>query len=98
MPINESGWLSKGYALGQGSRHAATVRQIESIVSKIKSECSHGRQIEETNAKLDSLFEAVTDLAQSLKLAAELSRSNINVAIASNLLEDDIRNLVGKRK
>ena len=95
-PINESSWLSKGYALGQGNRHATTVRQLDSLINKIKTECNSGRQEEDTTEKLNSLFEAVADMAQGFKLFAELSRANINVSIASNLLEDDLRTLIVK--
>jgi hypothetical protein len=35
-------------------------------------------------------------MAQGFKLMAELSRANINVSIASNLLEDDLRTLIVK--
>jgi hypothetical protein len=95
-PINESSWLSKGFGLGQGNRHAATVRQLDSLVGKIKTECSRGKQEDDATAKINLLFEVMSDLALGFKLGAELSRANINVAIASNLLEDDLRALIAK--
>jgi hypothetical protein len=94
--INESNWLSKGYAIGQGNRHASTIRQLESLLSKIKNDCNRGHLEEDVTAKFDLLFDAVAGLALSLKLIGELSRANINVSVASNLLEDDLRSLILK--
>ncbi len=94
--INESSWLSKGYAVGQSNRHAGTTRQLESLLSKIKNDCNRGHLEEDFTAKFDLLFDAIAGLALSLKLIGELSKANINVSVASNLLEDDLRSLILK--
>jgi hypothetical protein len=88
--LNESTWLSKGFALGQGSRHAGTKRQLESLTSEIRSICDHGKHEEDTGQRLIVLFDAIAKLALCLRLQAELSHNVLNVGIASNLLEDDL--------
>ena len=95
--LEESNLISKGYALGQGSRHETTKRQLESLASQIDSICDRAKREDELEGKINILLDAVSKFAGALKLQAELSKSSINVSIATNLLEDDIKSLLRKK-
>jgi hypothetical protein len=92
--LNESSWLSKGFALGQGSRHSSAKRSLESLVNQVKTVCEAGKRAEELDEKLDELFDALIKLAQCHRLQSELSQSVINVGIASNVLEANLERLI----
>lgn len=98
VPLEESSLISKGFALGQGSRHESTKRQLESLVSQIDSICDRAKREDELVDKINILLDAVSKLASVFKLQAELSKNNINVSIATNLLEDDLKAILFKKK
>ena len=95
--LEESNLISKGYALGQGSRHETTKRQLESLANQIDSICDRAKREDELEDKIDILLDAISKFAGALKLQAELSKNTINVSIATNLLEDDIKSLLRKK-
>lgn len=95
--LEESNLISKGFALGQGSRHESTKRQAESLSSQIEAICNRAKRESDLEDKIDILIDAVSKFAGALKLQAELSKNNINVSIATNLLEDDIKSLLKKK-
>lgn len=96
-PLEESSLISKGYALGQGNRHETTKRQLESLASQIDSICDRAKREDELEDKINILLDAISKFAGALKLQAELSKNTINVSIATNLLEDDIKSLLRKK-
>ena len=91
LDLNESSWLSKGFAVGQGVRHETLRRQLESTTKRIQSLCHQGERTNDETTKLNLLFEAIGDLAAAMKLTGDISKTVINVAIATNLLETDKR-------
>lgn len=95
--LEESNLISKGYALGQSGRHETTKRQLESISNQIEAICNRAKREADLEDKIDTLIDAVSKFAGALKLQAELSKNNINVAVATNLLEDDIKSLLKKK-
>lgn len=93
-PLCEESWLSKGFALGQGIRHASIKTQIDSVANQILTACDRGKRETDLDQKLTELLDAISKIGTCLKLQAELSRNTINVGIASNLLDDDIKTQV----
>jgi hypothetical protein len=98
VPLEESNLISKGFALGQGNRHESTKRQLESLVSQIDGICSRAKREDELDEKVNILLDAISKLASAFRLQAELSKNNINVSIASNLLEDDLKAILLRKK
>ena len=96
-PLSESSWLSKGFSIGQSSRFQSTKRQLDSLTQQIETACGHGRLEPDQERKIDHLLNAVALLAKCFKLNGEMSKNSINVAVASNLLDDNIHDLL-KRK
>ena len=92
--LNESSWLSKGFAIGQANRHSSNKRSLESQISQVKSACDDGKRSETTNEKFEALFDAVIKLSQCIRLHGELSQNVINVSVATNLLEDDLARMI----
>lgn len=97
VPLEESNLISKGFALGQGNRHETTKRQLESLVSQIDGICSRAKREDELDEKVNILLDAISKLASAFRLQAELSKNNINVSIATNLLEDNLQALLKKK-
>ena len=95
--LSESTWLSKGYAVGQGARHESVRRQLESLTKRIHSLCEQGKLEDDFPAKINLLFQAIAALAETQKLGGDLSRHSINVSIASNLLEDDLKTIIQRQ-
>ena len=96
-PLSESSWLSKGFSIGQANKFESTKRQLDSLTQQIDSACDRGRLESDQERKIDYLLGAVSLLAKCFKLNGEMSKSTINVAVASNLLDDNIHDLL-KRK
>ena len=96
--IQESSLLSKGYAFSQSRRHESFRRQLDTASKQVQSLSDRGRSTEELEKKIDLLFQALSKLAEAQRISGELSRSSINVAVASNLLEDNIRTLITKMR
>lgn len=97
-PLQESSWLSKGFAFAQSRRHESFRQQLESAAKQVQSLSDRGRSTEDVGKKIDLLFQALSKLAEAQRISGELSRSSINVAVASNLLEDNIKTLISKMK
>ena len=95
-PLTENSWLSKGFTVGQGNRHEGFRRQLDLLASQIKAGCEQGKRESELDKKIDVLFEINSRIAEGLKISGALSKSVINVGIASNLLEDDLNKVIAK--
>jgi hypothetical protein len=92
--IDESNLLSKGFAIGQNSRHEASRQKLNSVVSHIHTLVGRAKLDTDQGVRERILFECVDSLGVALSLLGELSRNNINVAVASNLLEDDLKQTI----
>lgn len=87
-------WVSKGYSVAQGARHASIKQSISTLLTGINSICEAGKRKKDIAVKLDSLFEVLQDFTLVVKGLTELSSHNINVSIASSLLAEDLRNVI----
>lgn len=92
--LDESSWLSKGFAAVQGAKHEQTRQKLNALASKLKGTAHKGTLEHDLEKRNDLLFEAVEMVADGFALFGELSRCNINVAVATNLLEEDIRKTI----
>lgn len=95
--LNESSLLSKGFAAIQGAKHEQTRQKLNALAAKLKGTAHKGAFESDLEKQSDLLFEAVELVADGLVLLGELSRCNINVTVATNLLEEDIRQFLLKR-
>ena len=94
--LNESSWLSKGFAALQGARHSQTRQKLNSLAAKLKGTAHKGTLEPDLEKRADLLFEAIEMVADGLALFGELSQCNINVAVATNLLEENLATAIKK--
>ena len=96
--LDESSLLSKGYSLVQKAKFDSNKRNIQPAASKADALLSKSRFEEDIGKKIDYVMEAVTHLADAQKFEAEALQNLMYSLVAINLLEDDIRNLLIRRK
>ena len=92
--IQESSWLSKGFAVLQYSRHEQQRQKLVSLGAKIKGLAHKGEMESDPEHRQQFLFQTLELLGDGFVIVAELSKSNIAVSVASNLLEENIQKAV----
>ena len=96
--LSESSWLSKGFALGQLNRHEQARQRLSSAAYKIRSVVVRAAMESDPSKQMRLLSEALETFANAMVSLGELSLSNINVAVATNLLEDDLKTALQRFK
>lgn len=94
LQLHEDSWLSKGYSIGQYSRHLSIKQQIVSVLSTVKFICERGKSAKDGTDKLNALLQAIQELTHVYAGFAELSQHNINTAVASTLLSEDLKKVI----
>lgn len=96
--LDESSLLSKGYAVVQKAKFDSNKRNAIAAANKTDTILSKTRFEDDLAKKIDYLMLAISYLGDAQKWQLEALQNVMYSVVATNLLEDDIRNLLTKRK
>lgn len=77
--------VGKGYAIAQNRQHASNRSKLLSVASRLKSLAEKGRNEDDQIKQQQILFALFQELANALKVQAEMARNEINVSTAGVL-------------
>lgn len=96
--LDENSLLSKGYSLVHKAKFDSNKRNTITAANKTDGLLSKTRLEDDLAKKIDYLMEAITYLGDADKWQAESLQNVMYSVVAINLLEDDIKNLLIRRK
>ena len=86
--LNESGLISKGFALGQRSRFLSTKSSLESKLSSLKSALKSAELSGDPKHEIKALLIAFIQLTEIIDVQAEMQSNIMNTVVAITLFHE----------